>query len=347
MSVIRASAATRVDLMGGTLDIEPLTYLLDHKATVNCAVDLRSQAKLTLTPSRRAIAVSSQDRGEQFEVFDFSELNRVTQLPLAVALIAEFWSSELPGFTLELDAKSPAGAGLGGSSSLAVSIAACLQKARMLLLDEAWPEKRDFVHKIRDCETKVIHCPAGTQDYWGALNGGVNLLQFPAGGEQVTRLSLDAVGPLADSMLLCYSGQSRQSGLNNWAIFKAAFDGDQTVLAQLNEIGQLAEQGLQAILRSDWFEAIEVAKQEWLLRLAIWPAIATTKTRHLADIGKANGARLARVCGAGGGGVMLFLVEPDQKESLAAALHTGGGTLLTGGLSNDGLLVQVEGVSDD
>lgn len=344
MSVIRASAATRVDLIGGTLDIAPLTYLLDHKATVNFAVDLRSQATLLLHPSEKSISVVSKDRGLSFQVTQFADLNRVEELPLAVALIREFWSAELPGFELVLEAKSPAGAGLGGSSSLAVSMAAALQKARQLLLAEPWPEPLRLIHKIRDCETRVIHCPAGTQDYWGAFNGGVNLMRFPAGGEEVTRLSSESVAPLAGSLLLCYSGQSRQSGINNWAIFKAAFDGDQATLAQLNEIGQLAEHAVAAIIRQDWQEALILAKQEWALRLSIWPAIATKQTELLTEVGRSCGARLARVCGAGGGGVMLFATEPENRPALAEALQQAGGQVLDGGITDVGLHIESEGL---
>ncbi|HWF02713.1 MAG TPA: hypothetical protein VHA06_03450, partial [Candidatus Angelobacter sp.] len=52
-----------------------------------------------------------------------------------------------------------------------------------------------------------------------------------------------------------------------------------------------------------------------------------------------QGAVAAKVCGAGGGGCVVFLTEPENKEHVSAALRSYGGVILPATIARDGLTV--------
>jgi len=81
------------------------------------------------------------------------------RLPL-LAEIAKFFRPE-GGFTLTTDSEAPAGAGIGGSSAMAVAICAALDR-----FTSAGKSKVDWIHISRDAEGIVIRVPTGTQDHY-------------------------------------------------------------------------------------------------------------------------------------------------------------------------------------
>ena len=71
------------------------------------------------------------------------------------------------GFTLTTDSEAPAGAGIGGSSAMAVAICAALDR-----LTGAGLRREDWIHISRDIEAIVIRVPTGTQDHYPPAFGG-------------------------------------------------------------------------------------------------------------------------------------------------------------------------------
>jgi D-glycero-alpha-D-manno-heptose-7-phosphate kinase len=195
------------------------------------------------------------------------------------------------------------------------------------------------VQLASDIEAKLIHAPTGIQDYWGAVRGAVNVIRFPPGRVDVTTKPPSSVRGLEDQLLLCYSGKSRASAINNWEIFKRVFDGDTALLATLNEIGAAAERCADAITDGNLSRAILVSSLEWQLRCKLWPKIESAETKRLDVAAKKAGALFTRVCGAGGGGVMSIFVEPDSRERVKAALVENGGVVLNAKVAERGVSV--------
>lgn len=336
---VRAKAPTRIDLAGGTLDLWPIHHLLDRKATVNVGVTLDAQVELKTTTDGRC-HLESRDQGSSFSG-DWHETSANKELPLLGLLVSALWRPDLPGVRITTSAKSPAGAGLGGSSCLGITIAGALWRARRLL-EPATPELSDddLVRTVQDVEARLIHAPTGVQDYWGGLRGRVNILSFPFGRTNVETLAPSRLEGLTSELIVCYSGKSRQSAINNWEIFKRLFDGDRELLAIFNEIGAAAERCGDAVRRGDLAETIALSEAEWKLRLKLWPAIETTETKRLDQAAKQAGARFSRVCGAGGGGVMGVFAPVSKRAAVIAALGAAGGTVLDATVAESGLVVE-------
>lgn len=337
MSIV-AKAPTRVDLAGGTLDINPLFRILRNPVTVNIAVDLCAQVEIKRS-NDHTFRIKSVDQGVSFEG-SFQDVLSSKDLPLVGLVLAGVWDEKYPALELELSALSPKGAGLGGSSCLAVTLVGALDKARQEIVGGELLPPKSLVQIAQDIETALIHVPTGCQDYWGAVNGGLSVIQYPPGSVEVGRIRSSFVEKLSRRMILCFSGQSRDSGINNWDIFKAAFDGDLEILAGLNKLGYFANQLVGAFEAERMDQVLEFSRLEWDIRRELWPNITTDATQKIHQTAVAAGAMFTRVCGAGGGGVMAVFVEEQTMKPVKDALIAAGGQVLDAKVGVPGLAVE-------
>ena len=216
--IIEAKAPTRVDFAGSTLDIWPLYLFHPGAVTINAAISRYAYCKLETRPrGDRRVELVSRDtqRKESFASFAAMERAARYKLPL-LAEIAKFFRPE-GGFTLTTDSEAPAGAGIGGSSAMAVAICAALDR-----FTGAGKSKEDWIHISRDAEAIVINIPTGTQDHYPPAFGGAAAIELPPGGEHRVELRID-LNELERRILVCYTEKPRQHGINNWEVFKAHF----------------------------------------------------------------------------------------------------------------------------
>ncbi len=340
MKRIIGTAPTRVDLAGGTLDLWPIHHLLDHKATVNFAVTLPATVTMEVRTDN-IINVRSEDQNIELKG-TYEALLGTTSLPLFTSFLRHLWSKEFPGLTVTMSAKSPAGAGLGGSSCLAVTLASCFVAARNQIGTPTQMGDHELVESARDIEARLIAIPTGIQDYWGAVRGGLNVIKFPPGRPEIHTIQHGCGKELAESLTLVYSGKSRASAGNNWKIFKSFLDGEKRFHTIFNQIGALAEEMGTAIKTENFSEVLRLSSEEWRLRCELWPEIETDETKSISAAVKKVGAKLVRVCGAGGGGVMGVFSNPSERSAIAAAAKSAGGTVLDAGFSPAGLTVTLQ-----
>ncbi|SME89470.1 hypothetical protein [Pseudobacteriovorax antillogorgiicola] len=340
MLTVTAEAPTRIDLAGGTLDITALSQVLDRPRTVNLGINLNAKVSIKESEDGR-FYLHSLDQEKEWSGL-WGDLQLAVTLPLFAHLILAAWREEWPGLVIESECQSPAGAGLGGSSCLAICLTQALhQMAYELGLGKTYSEV-ELVRLVQNVETKLIHCPTGCQDYWGAIRGRLNVLSFEPQGTVVETIETEDAGALADSMIVCYSGRSRASGMNNWSIFRSVFDGDRQLLDKLNQIGGLARQMADKIQGNRWQDVIELSHQEWQLRKSLWPEIETLETKAIDQAAIDAGAKFSRVCGAGGGGVMAVFVDKKKKQHVIQAIECAGGQVLEATISDSGLDVRVQ-----
>src|SRR5215469_4578112 len=307
---IESKAPTRVDLAGGTLDIWPLYLFHPGAVTLNAAISRYAHCVIethAANDSRIKLVSLDTNRSESFA--SFAELARTKRyrLPL-LAEIVKFFHPE-GGFTLTTDSEAPAGAGIGGSSAMAVAICAALDR-----FTAAGKSKADWIHISRDAEAIVIRVPTGTQDHYPPAFGGAAAIELPPGGDRRVELRLD-VRELEKRLVLCYTGKPRQSGINNWEVFKAHIDGKKKVRANLERIAEVAQAMRVALEKADWKETGRLMREEWNFRKRNLPTISTRSIDRIIESARRKGALSGKVCGAGGGGCVVMLIEPDARGS--------------------------------
>src|SRR2546423_3459194 len=333
---IESKAPTRVDLAGGTLDIWPLYLFHPGAVTVNAAITRYASCRIeTHAPDDYRIRLLSRDtqREESFESFAGLVKGKRYRLPL----VAETVKSYQPrgGFTLSTNWEAPAGAGIGGSSAMAVAICAALDR-----YTGTGKSKADWIHISRDAEAIVIHVPTGTQDHYPPAFGGAAAIELPPGGERRTELRVD-LSELERRIVLCYTGKPRKSAINNWDVFRAHINGNKKVFTNLARISEVAQQLRGALESSNWSDAGSLMREEWSFRKRNLPTISTRTIDRIVDGSRRKGALAGKVCGAGGGGCVVLLIEPEARERVEAAVVDAGGEVLPMKIDRSGVQVNV------
>jgi D-glycero-alpha-D-manno-heptose-7-phosphate kinase len=332
--LIESKAPTRVDLAGSTLDIWPLYLFHPGAVTLNAAISRYAHCVIeTHAPGDESIKLVSLDTKRAENFASFAKLARAKRfrLPL-LAEIVKFFRPE-GGFTLTTNSEAPAGAGIGGSSAMAVSICAALDR-----FTGAGRSKVDWIHISRDAEAIVIHIPTGMQDHYPPAFGGAAAIELIPGGERRVEINVN-LDELERRLVVCYTGKPRQSAINNWGVFKAHIDNKKSVVSNLERISQIAQKMRTALEAGNWRETGRLMHDEWTFRRRNLPTISTNTIDRIIENSRRKGALAGKVCGAGGGGCVVLLIEPDARERVEKAVVETGGELLPMQIDRQGVTV--------
>jgi D-glycero-alpha-D-manno-heptose-7-phosphate kinase len=330
---IFSKAPCRVDLAGGTLDIWPLYLYHANAVTVNFAVDRYASCTLE-TRSDSQIVLRSRDlRGEEiFPSLGALQSARSYKLPLLAYLVKFF--APATGINLDTDSEAPAGAGISGSSTLIIAVASALNKLT---------GAKYHIEKLREIaqniEAQIIQVPTGSQDYYPAMYGGVSAIELSAAGIARKAIPVDP-RDLTGRIVLAYTGEPRNYGINNWEVTKAHIDGDAKVRRNFDRIAAIAHAMRAALEMADWKEVARLLREEWENRRKNAPGISTPLIDRLVTATRRAGALGAKACGAGGGGCVVFLVEVGSKAAVSAVIEREGATVLPVSVAPHGVRIR-------
>jgi D-glycero-alpha-D-manno-heptose-7-phosphate kinase len=329
---IHASAPTRIDLAGGTLDIWPLYLFHDGAQTLNAAISLRASCDLRSRSDRRLVIVS-EDSAQRVEVDHWSQLREGHDLRL-LGRILHYFRAE--GIELTTRSDSPVGAGIAGSSALNIAVCGALN---------SWSgghRTADEIFQIAmNVEAQAIEVPTGAQDYRPAYYGGISAVELGVNG--VRRVALD-VKPeeLQSRLALAYTNASRNSGINNWDVTKRHIDGDAGVQLSFARIRDIAGAMRKALERRDWPEVGRQIGAEWENRKKLAPGVTTPEIDSMLAAAQRAGAIGGKVCGAGGGGCLFCFAEPGAIPTVRQALADSGARVLDFTIEAKGLVIKRE-----
>jgi D-glycero-alpha-D-manno-heptose-7-phosphate kinase len=317
--MIRSSAPTRIDLAGGTLDLWPLHLFFDNPPTLNAAINLYASVELTARRDK-AIILESRDLGRKATFRNLAALPEKHPLVLLIKLV-RFYQPKT-GLHLVTDCQAPAGSGIGGSSALNIALNGALNR-----FTNKRYSREQMIEIAQNIETQVIDVPAGTQDYYSAMYGGVQSLQPGMVKIERRRLPMN-LKDINRRFILCYTGQPHHSGINNWSVYKKVIDGNAKTLKSLSRIAEVARRMEKPLAQGKLTRFDHWFNEEWQARKALAPGISTTKIDRMIVAAKKKGALAAKVCGAGGGGCVAFFVPSKKREDITQALQKHGGNVL-------------------
>ncbi|HUF49134.1 MAG TPA: hypothetical protein VMM93_15055 [Vicinamibacterales bacterium] len=325
---IDSSAPTRIDLAGGTYDIWPLYLLHDEAQTINIALSLRAACTLSTRRDYR-VSLTSDDTGESVDAASPDELG-LDRIPLVARLVRHFGAR---GVDIRTRSESPVGAGIAGSSAMTVAVAGALAAWTGRTLDAD-----QLLTIAMNIEAQVLGVPTGVQDYRPAYYGGVSAVELSASGVRRVALSVSAV-ELGRRLVLAYTGASRNSGINNWDIMVRRINGDGAVVEAFDGICDAATGVRRALERADWRAVATHVGREWDHRKRLAPGVTTPAIEAVLGRAWEAGALAGKVCGAGGGGCVVCLVEPDRRTAVADAITAAGATVLPVAVDTRGLAI--------
>ena len=322
-------------MAGGTIDIPPLFLFHEGASTVNFAIDLLAKCRIE-TRSDDKIVLESVDRAVKFETSlgEIGELYHEPRLELLSKLV--YFFNPATGFNMITESEAPAGAGLAGSSTLNIACIGALNK----LVGDRYPEE-NFIRIAANVECQVIKVPTGFQDYYSAQFGGAACIHFRPDAMEREALDIDTK-TLEERIVICYTGEPRNSGTNNWEITKRHIDGDIETFAIFEGIRDTSREMRQALIENDWARVGDILQAAYPRRRKLSPNITTARMDLLIEKALANGALAAKVCGAGGGGCIAFFCEENSKTWVEKALaEETDAEVLRWNLSEQGLIVKV------
>src|SRR6266571_51153 len=193
-----------------------------------------------------------------------------------------------------------------------------------------------------DLQALSIRVPTGAQDYYPAMYGGVSAIELSPLGIVRKAIPVD-LEDLNARILLAYTGEPRNSGINNWEVTKAHIDGDAKVRRNFDRIAAIALAMRGALERADWTDVARLLREEWENRRKNAPGISTPLIDRLVTSTRRAGAAGAKVCGAGGGGCVIFLVEAGSKAAVSAVIEREGARVLPVLVAPRGVRIRVDG----
>lgn len=334
MKKVLVRAPVRADLAGGTLDLWPLYLFHPGSRTVNVAISFYAESEVSETGDGAIeILLSDSQYRKRYE-----SLSEMAADPKASLLHRALEHFKLNGIRIVTRTDAPRGSGLGGSSALAVTLVRALSE-----LAGAPVEGDQLIGVVRDLETRLLGVPAGIQDYYPPVYGGLGALHLEPGQPVRHALSTN-IHDLAAHMVMHYTGVAHFSGTNNWEMYKRQIDGEPEVNKGLRRIAEVSVEMEKALQASNFAAAGEALEQEWQARKALIQGISTPEIEAAIEAAKKAGAWAGKVCGAGGGGCIVFLLPSERRKAVVDALGQVPGRVLDASPVTHALSVEL---SDD
>lgn len=213
------------------------------------------------------------------------------------------------------DSDLPARSGLGTSSSFAVGMLNAFY-----CLKGKYADKKKLADEAIYLERVLCNEAGGWQDQIAAAYGGFNRINFKSNGYEVLPIiiSPERKKSLQDRLLLFFTGFVRFS--SEIQKYNSFLSGEKTkILKNMYSLVEDAESVLIDQSR-DLDDFGRLLDYTWRLKRGTGKAVSTTEIDDLYERGKKAGALGGKLLGAGGGGFLIFYVEPDKRQKVMDAM---------------------------
>jgi D-glycero-alpha-D-manno-heptose-7-phosphate kinase len=209
----------------------------------------------------------------------------------------------------------PASTGLGGSSSFAVGLLNALHAFRGERVSAG-----QLAEEACHIEIGVLKQPIGKQDQYAAAFGGLNFFSFKAGGGvtvEPQRLNNGGLKHLFDSILMFWTGHQRDSS-------SVLSEQKANTPAKMDSLRHMRDHAfaLQELCSGSSFSIEKfgaILNQSWQLKRGLSSKITNNEIDRWYDAAMAAGADGGKLCGAGGGGFLLFIARPEKHDAVRRA----------------------------
>lgn len=325
---VRARAPLRLGLAGGGTDVSPYCDLYGGRV-MNATIDRYAYAIVAPREGRDA-CFQALDVGHAETHACTGDLDCSGSLQLLKGVYAritrDFLHGERPPLSVKTFSDAPPGSGLGSSSTMVVALVQAFAEYFSLPLGEY-----EVAQLAYDIERKDLALAGGKQDQYAAAFGGFNFMEFYAGDRVIVnplRIKDWIRAELEASLVLYFTGVSRSSAE---IIDRQARNIDAKDRRSLDATHHLKEEATrmkECVLRGDLHGLAETLQAGWEAKKKMASGITNPLIDKMEHIAFAHGARATKVSGAGGGGFMMFLCDPENRIGLTRALLAEGGNTM-------------------
>lgn len=218
---------------------------------------------------------------------------------------------------LTYEADLPARSGLGTSSSFAVGLLMAFYALKGKYVD-----KKRLADEAIYLERVLCNEEGGLQDQIAAAYGGLNRINFTKDGYEVHPIiiSSERKEQLNNNLMMFFTGFTRFSSDIQKANMETSSDERKKVLDQMLKMVDEAEKIL-VDKNSDLDDFGRLLNKSWELKKKTGKGVSTSNIDELYDRGIKAGALGGKLLGAGGGGFLVFYVQPDKQEKVLKAMQ--------------------------
>ncbi len=330
--ILRARAPGRIDFGGGGTDVPPYCHE-HHGIVVNAAINYYAYA--TLEPrDDSGVHLNSIDLNHKESAASLDALTLDGELDLIKACIRR--AAPNRGFSLTTYSDIPTGSGLSSSAAIAVVTCAICTQFKSGSFDQT-----AVAHMASAAERDDLNHWTGTQDQFAAACGGLSFLEFVGNDvpREVPALSPHTLRQLEKNLLLVFTGKAHLAGNIHLDILADYKNKTGTVLPGMHGLKQVGAQMRDALRAGNLPAFASLLDENWKYHQMLHPSCATPELQRFIDVGHEHGALGAKVCGAGGGGCIVFYARDNAKPQLASALQAIGGQVMPFSFDLQGTIV--------
>lgn len=317
--IVRSKAPLRIGLAGGGSDVSPYSDIYGG-IILNATINLYAYCTIEETDDG-FVTVESYD-GECFERYP---LSRQLEIDGKASLLKGSYNRVMRDYNIPLRSckittynDAPAGSGLGTSSTMVVAILKAFVEWHSLPLGDY-----EIARLAYEIERKDLNLSGGKQDQYAAAFGGFNYMEFMKDDMVIInplKVKRWIVDELEASMVLYFTGRSRSSAAIIDEQKKNVASGNTISIEAMHRIKQSAVDMKLAVLKGDMHEFARILGQAWEDKKKMAGAITNPMIESAFAVATAAGALAGKVSGAGGGGFIMFFVEPTKKKAVIEAL---------------------------
>lgn len=324
--IIRSKAPLRLGLAGGGSDVSPYSDLyggLILNATINlfayCTIEETSNSKIE-------IVAADIQQAQIFDAVKSLPINGLLDLHKGVynRIVKDYGLSAL-SFKITTLSDAPPGSGLGSSSTMVVAIVKAFVEWLNLPLGEY-----EIARLAYEVERTELGLSGGKQDQYAAAFGGFNFMEFFNDDRVIVnplRIKRWIIDELEASMVLYYTGASRSSAAIIDEQKKNTSSGNEEAIEAMHQIKRGATEMKEALLKGDIKAFAAIIGRSWENKKKMAHSITNNHIDKVFEKAIEAGAITGKVSGAGGGGFIMFMIEPEKKVQVVNALNELNGKI--------------------
>jgi D-glycero-alpha-D-manno-heptose-7-phosphate kinase len=321
MKIVRSKAPLRLGLAGGGTDIDNYSRVYGG-VVLNATINMYAHCTIEIIENDE-IHFIAKDLGV-VEIYKLdTELPVSEKLPLHCGvynrIVKDFNNNKPIALKITTYADAPAGSGLGTSSAIVVAILKAFIELLKLPLGEY-----DVAHLAYEIERVDLNLAGGKQDQYAATFGGFNFIEFYSNDRVIVnplRIRQWMKDELEESLVLFFTGKSRESANIIKDQIASTIDNKQSNLEGMHQLKEAAYKMKEALLKGDVNGIALELKNGWEAKKKTSKVISNPLIEDIYLTAIQNGAIAGKISGAGGGGFMMFIVDPLRKLDVINALN--------------------------
>jgi D-glycero-alpha-D-manno-heptose-7-phosphate kinase len=334
--IIRSKAPLRLGLAGGGTDVSPYSELFGG-AVLNATIDQYAYCTIEET-NTGTIILQANDLDQKMKYKSMLSLPADGHLDLHKGvynrIVQQFRIRKPLSFRMITSCDVPPGSGLGTSSTMVVAILKAFTEWLNLPLGDY-----DMARLAYQIERIDLGLSGGKQDQYAATFGGFNFIEFSDNDRVIVnplRIKRWIIDELEVSMVLFYTGDSRSSDRIIKEQQKNTLEGKKLSVEATHSIKRNSYVMKDLLLKGEIVQFSKALGKEWESKKKMASSITTRNIDRIYEAAIKAGAYGGKVSGAGGGGFMIFTVDPVKKLNLINVLNQFSGKVLNFHFSDSG-----------